>query len=162
VVGNLPAVHPLDYVRSIAENPNRRGMLFAGTGHAFYYSLDDGARWTQLQTGLPAAPVSWITVQKQFHDVVISTYGRGLYILDDVTPLEQQAASAASSLQVFVPRPGFRFARSGRAQFNFSLGAASTEPVKVEVLDAGGKSVRTMRGPGYAGLNRVNWDLRYD
>src|SRR5438874_3470581 len=162
VTGDLPAKHPLDYVRSIAENPNRRVMLFAGTGHAFYYSLDDGAHWTQLQAGLPAAPVSWIAVQKQFHDVVVSTYGRGLYILDDVTPLEQQAAPAATGLQLFVPRTGYRFARSGRAQFNFSLSAAPAEPVKVEVLDAGGRAVRTMRGPGYEGLNRVLWDLRYD
>jgi photosystem II stability/assembly factor-like uncharacterized protein len=161
MTGDLPAVHPLDYVRSIAENPHRRGMLFAGTGHAFYYSLDDGAHWTPLQAGLPAAPVSWIAVQKQSHDVVVSTYGRGLYILDDVTPLEQQA-STTTALQLFVPRTAIRFARSGRAQFNFSLSAAPSEAVKVEVVDSGGKPVRTMRGPGYAGLNRVVWDLRYD
>src|SRR5205823_105990 len=158
--GNLPTKHALDYVRSIAENPNRRGMLFAGTGHAFYYSLDDGGHWTQLQAGLPAAPVSWIVVQKQFHDVVVSTYGRGLYILDDVTPLEQQAA--ATTVRLFAPRDGFRFARSGRAQFNFSLGITPTEPVTVEILDAGAKPVRTLHGPGRQGLNRVYWDLRFD
>ena len=45
--------------------------------------------WKQLQNGLPAAPVSWIVVQKQAHDVVVSTYGRGLYIMEDITPLEQ-------------------------------------------------------------------------
>jgi len=162
VTGNLPSTHPLDYVRSIAENPNRRGMLFAGTGHAFYYSLDDGAHWTQLQAGLPAAPVSWIVVQKSFHDVVVSTYGRGLYILDDVTPLEQQSAAPATALQLFAPRTGYRFARNGRAQFNFALAAAPADGVTVEILDAGGKPVRTMHGPGNAGLNRVYWDLRYD
>jgi photosystem II stability/assembly factor-like uncharacterized protein len=161
VTGNLPSTHPLDYVRSVAENPNRRGMLFAGTGHAFYYSLDDGARWTPLQAGLPAAPVSWIVVQKQFHDVVVSTYGRGLYILDDVTPLEQQA-TGAPTVQLVAPRSGYRFARSGRAQFNFTLGAAPADSIKVEILDVGGKAVRTMQGPGRAGLNRVFWDLRYD
>ena len=64
-------------------------MLFAGTGNALYYSLDDGAHWKQLQDGLPAAPVSWIVVQKQSHDLVVSTYGRGLYIMEDITPLEQ-------------------------------------------------------------------------
>ena len=160
VTGDLPAKHPLDYVRSVAENPNRRGMLFTGTGHAFYYSTDDGQHWKQLQTGLPAAPVSWIVVQKQFHDVVVSTYGRGLYILDDVTALEQEATS--TDIQVFAPRTGFRFARSGRAQFNFSLGAAPDGPVTVEILDASGRAVRTMHGPGHAGLNRVYWDLRYD
>ncbi len=161
ITGDLPAKHPLDYVRSIAENPNRKGMLFAGTGHAFYYSVDDGAHWVQLQNGLPAAPVSWIVVQKQFHDVVVSTYGRGLYILDDITPLEQPPAPS-STLQLFPPRDGFRFARSGRAQFNFSLGAAPGDPVTVEVLDGSGNPVRTMHGPGHSGVNRVTWDLHYD
>ena len=63
---------------SVAENPNQKGMLFAGTGHAFYYSLDDGADWTNFKDGLPRAPVTWIVVQKNYHDVVVSTYGRGL------------------------------------------------------------------------------------
>ena len=54
-------------------------------------------RWTtagtglRLKTGLPHAPVTWAVVQKNFHDLVVSTYGRGLYILDDITPLEQMA-----------------------------------------------------------------------
>src|SRR5450759_3496615 len=76
----LPAKHPLAYAMSITENPNRRSMLFAGTGHGFYYSLDDGARWTQLEEGLPAAPVTWIVVPKLWHDVVISTYGRADFL----------------------------------------------------------------------------------
>ena len=59
----LPKGHPLDYVLTVAENPNRQGMLFAGTGHAFFYSMDDGAHWTQFKDGLPAAPVTWIEVQ---------------------------------------------------------------------------------------------------
>ena len=80
---------PLAYARVIAENPNRKGMLFAGTGNALYYSMDDGAAWKPLQGGLPHAPVSWIVVQKQYHDLVVSTYGRGFYIMEDITPLEQ-------------------------------------------------------------------------
>ena len=53
ITDGLPEKHPLDYVMSVAENPNRKGMLFAGTGHAFYYSLDDGAHWKQFKEGLP-------------------------------------------------------------------------------------------------------------
>ena len=64
VSGDLPSKHPLDYTLAIAENPNRRGMLFVGTGHGFYYSVDDGEHWKQLQDGLPAAPVTWVVVQK--------------------------------------------------------------------------------------------------
>jgi hypothetical protein len=161
ITGDLPATHPLDYVKSVAENPNRKGMVFAGTGHGFFYTVDDGAHWKQLQNGLPAAPVSWIAPQKQFHDIVVSTYGRGLYILDDVTPLEQQGA-ASGTVQLFAPRPGYRLARSGRAQFNFEMSQAPSGQVTVEVMDAKGQPVRTLHGPGRAGLNRVTWDLRYD
>ena len=89
ITGDLPSAHPLDYVMSVAENPNRKGMLFAGTGHNFFYSLDDGAHWKQFNEGLPHTAVSWIVVPKQWHDVVVSTYGRGIYILRDIAPLEQ-------------------------------------------------------------------------
>ena len=57
VTGNLPKGHPLDYARVIAENPNRKGMLFAGTGHALYYSLDDGANWKQFKEGTTMLPL---------------------------------------------------------------------------------------------------------
>ena len=116
----LPAKHPLAYVRAVAENPNKKGMLFAGTGNGFYYSLDDGAHWTAMQAGLPPAPVTWIVVQKHFHDVVVSTYGRGLYILDDITPLEQMADKPTQgNARLFAPRPTYRITRGG-------AGAAST------------------------------------
>ncbi len=97
VNGDLPSTHPLSYVKAVAENPNKQGQLFAGTGHGFFYSVDDGAHWTELSAGLPHAPVSWVSVQKQFHDVAISTYGRGLYVLDDITLywLTNTATSAA-------------------------------------------------------------------
>jgi len=160
VSGDLPSKHPLDYTLSIAENPNRRGMLFAGTGHGFYYTLDDGVKWTALQDGLPGAPVTWVVVQKQAHDVVLSTYGRGLYILDDITPLEQPASTATDVARLFVPRAAYRLARSGRAQFTYSLPAAG--PLKVEIADASGAVARTMEVTGRAGLNRLSWDMRYD
>ena len=108
ISSNLPK-GPLAYVRAIAEDPNRKGLLFAGTGNAFYYSLDDGGHWTPFDTGLPHAPVTWIATQKQFHDVVISTYGRGIYILDDVTPLEQMTAGASLTTRLFAPRSTYRF-----------------------------------------------------
>jgi photosystem II stability/assembly factor-like uncharacterized protein len=85
----LPTGHPLDYVMTVAENPNRKGMIFAGTGHGFFYSIDDGKTWTRFQDGLPTAPVTWIATPKLAHDVVVSTYGRGLFVLRDITTLEQ-------------------------------------------------------------------------
>ena len=162
ITSDLPDAHPLAYVMSIAENPNRKGMLFAGTGNAFYYSTNDGAHWTQLNDGLPASPVTWIVVPKHWHDVVVSTYGRGLYILRDVTALEQGAAATApSGPRLFAPQVAFRQARNGRADFTFEMPRAA-DSVRVDVLDAAGAIVRTMHVRSRSGLNRVPWDLRYD
>ncbi|MBV9315963.1 MAG: sialidase [Gammaproteobacteria bacterium] len=161
--GNLPK-HALAYVRSVTDDPNCPGLLFAGTGNGLYYSLDDGGHWTNLQSGLPPAPVTWVVVQKEFHDLVLSTYGRGLYILDDITPLEQMARrpSAAPPVVLFEPRKTYRFVRGGEAMLNYSLAAASTEPIEVEILDASANVVRKLEGKGVPGINRIKWDLRYE
>jgi photosystem II stability/assembly factor-like uncharacterized protein len=163
IIGDLPAKHPLDYVLSVTENPNRKGMLFAGTGHAFYYSMDDGGHWTQFKQGLPAAPVTWIEMADLAHDVVISTYGRGLFILRDITTLEQadQAQQDAPAF-LYASRTGVRQARSGRVEFLYTLKTASAAPITFEILDAGGAVIRTMQAAGRAGLNRATWDLRYE
>jgi photosystem II stability/assembly factor-like uncharacterized protein len=159
----LPSGHPLDYVMTVAENPNRKGMLFAGTGHGFFHSLDDGKTWTQFKDGLPAAPVTWIVVPKLAHDVVVSTYGRGLFVLRDITTIEQSDKVAADAdVAVYAPRPGFRMARAGSAELNVRLEAAPRDSVTLEMLDSTGTVVRTMRSMARAGLNRFSWDLRHD
>jgi len=162
ISSNLPK-HELSYVRCVTEDSNSRGLLFAGTGNGLYYSLDDGGRWTALQNGLPPAPVTWVVVQREFHDLVLSTYGRGLYILDDITPLEQMARNRSEApVVLFEPRKTYRFVRGGEAVLNFSLTAAPKNPVQVEILDASGKLVRKLEATGLVGINRVKWDLRYE
>ena len=168
--GNIPTGHPLDYVLSMSGNPNRKGMLFAGTARAFYYSLDDGGTWTRFKEGLPPAPVSWITVEPRFHDVVISTYGRGLFILPNITLFEQTGQTTApppGTSRLYDPAPIFRQARSvfmqaNRPQFQLALATAPSGPVKMEVLDADGKVIRTQMVSAKAGLNGINWDLLLD
>ncbi len=155
--------HPLAYVRSITEDPNQKGLLFAGTGNGLYYSIDDGSHWTALAAGLPHAPVSWAVVQKQFHDLVVSTYGRGLYILDDITPLEQLAQKASDApVRLFEPRQTFRLFPGGGALINYSLKAAAKNLPKIEILDASGAVIRKLDGLGRAGMNRAEWDFRYE
>ena len=162
ISGGLPKGE-LAYVRNVSEDPNVKGLLFAGTGHALFYSLDDGGHWTQFKDGLPPAPVTWTVVQKRFHDLVVSTYGRGFYVLDDITPLEQQALKPTTTdVRLFDPRPTWRFGRGENAFINFQLSAASAAPTKVEILDDKGKVIRTLTQPGRPGLNRVKWDLRYE
>ena len=167
IVGDLPNAHPLDYVLSVAEHPERKGMLLAGTGHAFHYSMDDGAHWTQFQSGLPAAPVTWIEIPKGWNDAVVSTYGRGLWVLRDLKALQEGGVAAAGAAggaiggaALFAPRPGVRRAREGRVDLTFR--AADTSLVTLEMTDAAGRLARTMRVKPIVGVNRVVWNLRYD
>jgi hypothetical protein len=161
--GDLPK-HELSYVRIVAEDPNCRGLLFAGTGNGLYYSLDDGGHWTALRNGLPPAPVTWAVVQKEFHDLVVSTYGRGLYILDDITPLEQTARQrSGAAVVLFAPRKAYRFVAGGAAPLNFSLATPPKDSAQLEILDSEGRLVRRLEAKDLvAGINRVSWDLRYE
>jgi len=79
----------LSYVHVIKEDPQRQGMLYLGTENAVYFSVNDGDSWLPLQANLPQAPVHWLEVQDTFSDLVIATYGRGFWIMDDITALRQ-------------------------------------------------------------------------
>ncbi len=155
--------HALSYVRSVTEDPAVAGLLFAGTGNGLYTSPDDGAHWNPLQEGLPHAPVSWVVVQPDAHDLVVSTYGRGIYILDDLSALEERARHpAVSGPQLYAPRPAYRFSKAPQAFIHYHLAGESKQPLSVEITDASGAHVRTLEAKGKAGLNRLEWDLRYD
>ncbi|HEX5353604.1 MAG TPA: sialidase family protein [Rhodanobacteraceae bacterium] len=171
--GDLPSNNPLDYTLSIAENPNREGMLFAGTGHAFYYTLDSGKHWVHFNKGLPPSPVTWINIEPRMHDVDVSTYGRGDYILPDIATLEQTGSMqqpAGGTTRLFKPGPVFRKARSAyptaaepaRPQFQFYLASAPGKPVQLQILDARGKVIRTEKLDAHKGLNGAYWDLFHD
>ena len=94
IVNGIPK-SALSYAKVIHEDPVRRGMLYLGTENAIYVTFDAGDTWQPLQNDLPHAPVSGIVVQEHFNDLVISTYGRGFYILDDITPLRAMTPAGA-------------------------------------------------------------------
>ena len=98
IAGNLPENGA---VLAIAEDPQTPQLLFVGTEFGLFFSLDGGGHWTQLKGGMPTIAVRDIAIQKRDHDLVIATFGRGFYILDDLTPLRnvnQQAVQKAADL----------------------------------------------------------------
>ncbi len=136
----VSGLRPDDYVHAVREDHTRRGLLYAGTQHAFYISYDDGDTWESLSLNLPDVQVSDIIVES--NSIAIATHGRGFYILDDIAPIRQYmpAMSASSDVVLFTPPDAIR---SG-------AGAAITYWVKrpvgavaIEVLDAKGQVVRT-------------------
>jgi photosystem II stability/assembly factor-like uncharacterized protein len=104
IVAGLPEDVPAGGFR---EDTKRRGLLFAGTERAAYISFDDGDHWQTLQLNLPAAPVTDFSVHGD--DLVVSTFGRGLWILDDISPLRQLSVKLTSSpVHFFAPQTAIR------------------------------------------------------
>jgi hypothetical protein len=168
----------LSYAHCVREDPTRAGLLYVGTENGIYVSYDDGANWQALQNNLPHAPVYWITVQEQFNDLVISTYGRGFWIMDEITTIQQMTSeilnanahlfpvhSAYRLRGITVPYASNDDPTAGQnppygASINYYLKAAPKGDVSIKVLDASGNAVQTIRGTKTAGLNRVWWNLR--
>jgi len=176
IVNGIPKT-PLSYAHWVKEDPVRRGLLYLGAENALYVSFNDGELWQPLQSNLPHAPVHDITVQEHFNDLVIATYGRGFWILDDITPIQQLTTDVtAKEVHLFAPRPAYRFRFAeppmsawydpvtGQnppygASINYWL-KSSKDSVSIALLDASGKEVRTIKdAPKAAGINRVTWNL---
>ncbi|MBI4500305.1 MAG: sialidase [Gemmatimonadetes bacterium] len=179
IVNGLPKV-PMGYAHIIREDPVRRGLLYLGTENGVYLSFNDGESWQPLQHNLPRAPVYGMVIQERFNDLVIATYGRGFWILDDLSPFQQlNSEVAAKDLHFFKPRAAFRFRNitapatmpddptAGQnppygAVLNYYLKSAPKDSAKITILDAQGKTVRTLTGTRNVGLNRVSWNLQSD
>ncbi|MBS1978835.1 MAG: sialidase [Bacteroidetes bacterium] len=167
----------ISYCRSIKEDPIRKGLLYLGTETALYISFDDGDTWQPFMNNLPHTPFYWLEVQEHFNDLVIGTYGRGVWILDDLTPLQQLPVNAAETkAALFNPKDAYRFqARTSSLQqlpepswgFDPPYGASinywtnsDKDSVKVYITSASGDTIRTFKQKGKAGINRIWWDLQ--
>lgn len=162
ISGDIPK-SVFSYAHCVREDPKRQGLLYLGTENALYMSYNDGKNWIPLQSNLPHAPVHWLVVQEHFIDLVVSTYGRGFWIMDDITPLQQLDKDVLNSdAYLFPPRPAYRYRgvvgprgvsndpTAGKnppfgASINYYLKEASKEEIKVAILDNEGKVVRTLK-----------------
>jgi hypothetical protein len=149
-----------DPTRVVREDPDRPGLLYAGTEFGMYISFDKGAHWQPFQLNLPATPITDIKVTHK--DLQVATQGRSFYILDDITPLHQIKTSTAGQPFLFAPRDSVRtpgggggggdaiahyppsptYPRPG-ALINYYLPTDSAENITIEILDSNGKHIKT-------------------
>jgi photosystem II stability/assembly factor-like uncharacterized protein len=160
IVTGIPESH---FTRVIREDPNRKGLLVAGTEFGLYISYDDGENWRPFQSGLPVTSITDAVFQKREKDLVLATQGRSFYVFDDMPLLHQLngAATASEDVRLFQPKDVYRFGAGGRggggggrgpaavgenppggAVVYYALKAAPKD-LKIEFLDAAGKVVNT-------------------
>jgi photosystem II stability/assembly factor-like uncharacterized protein len=151
------------YVESVRQDPNESHLLFAGTSATVYFSLDEGQHWQLLTLKLPAVRVNDIEIQPQQHAVVLATFGRGFWVLDDLQFLEQLGAAqvAADSPYLFKPQQAWLVTRGGGGEDeprgpggqNLAPGATvffhlpddynGSTPVRLSFSDASGRLIRS-------------------
>jgi len=171
-------IPPDSPTRVVREDPDREGLLFAGTEFGIYLSFDDGETWRSFQFNLPVTPVTDIRIHRK--DLVLSTMGRSFWILDDLTPLHQIDPDAASDLLLFEPREAVRMryrssTRSGAdpaypppgARIDYML-PADVEDIELTITRPDGREIRRFSGTRgiprlkrKAGIHRFLWDMRH-
>src|SRR5256714_1733143 len=160
------------FTRVVREDPNRRGLLYAGTETGMYVSFDDGANWQSLQLNLPVTPITDLVVHKGQQDLIAATQGRAFWILDDLPVLYQmQNAASAQTAFLYKPEETYRMQAGGGtgqlpatatvgqkppggAGVYYYLKTKTSQPITLEFLDSSRKLIRkiTNRGQERASL----------
>jgi len=116
IAGDLPEKGT---VYSIAQDHEQEGLLFAGTEFGAFFTVDGGAHWVQLKSGVPTIAVRDLEIQQRENDLVLGTFGRGFYILDDYSALRSMSEEAlAAEAILFTPRDGLMFNESYELGYN--------------------------------------------
>lgn len=168
----------LNFINQIKEDPDKKGLLWMGTEKGLYFSPDDGKQWLRIKNNLPAVPINGITIQRNFKDLVIATYGRGIYILDDVTPFREFTEQVQQAdAHLFSMRAAYRFQRTDGMKYdggfsdgqnppygvdiNYYLKEKQKDSVQVVVLNSKGETIQTIKATNKPGIHRLYWDLRH-
>ena len=172
VAAGLP---PFGNIQVVREDPKNRNLLYVGTEFGLYISLDGGRKWQKFMNNLPTARVDDILVHPRDSDLIVATHARGIWIADDISPLQQLPATAPQDPVLFDVRPAVSYLTDrlsfqlvgGQKVFvgenprgaalNYYLPSAVTGDVKIAIADATGRVVR--RRHSNAGINRVMWNL---
>ncbi|HJU09206.1 MAG TPA: hypothetical protein VJ727_12080 [Rhodanobacteraceae bacterium] len=175
---NSKGIH--GFVHVIKPDVVDSNLLFAGTEFGLWISPDDGAHWARFKgSDFPDVPVRDLVVHPRTNDLVVATHGRGIWIVDDITPLRALTSSVLNSDATFLPaRPvvqriqAFGGWAEGDASFSgpnppdgwvityYQKSRHLFGKLKLEIYDASGKLVDTLPGNVRRGINRVTWDMR--
>lgn len=183
----LPADYP---TRVIREDPNKEGVLYAGTEFGLFISLNDGATWNAFNNNLPVTPITDMKIHQD--DLVMSTMGRGFWILDNISSIRSLNEAAQQSAYLFETKDAIRFRMNSRqspqagANLEYYI-ADAKQDVRLDILTSSGKVVRSFvngksepavntdvdMATGFsnapasgglsnkAGINRFNWNMRH-
>ncbi len=179
IAGDLPHGGSSYVIREDPVNPN---LLFVGTEFGVYLTIDRGRHWVELKNNLPTVAVRAMAIQAREHDLVVGTFGRAIWIID-IAPLEQLSAPLLEQpAHLFEVKPGTLFKTrytygatieelNGDMFFRaenppygttitYYLRENAHQDVTLTIRDKSGKTIRSLNGPGTAGIHRVVWDLK--
>jgi hypothetical protein len=174
ISSDLPAYGNVQVVR---EDPKNKDLLYVGTEFGLYASLNGGKHWEKFMNDYPTVRTDDIMIHPREGDVIVATHGRGIWIADDVTPLQQLTPSVlADDAHLFEPRATVAWIQDftnapqigGQKNFvgrnapagvavSYYLKSAANGDVRVSVTDASGRVVANINAPKTAGINRVQW-----
>jgi photosystem II stability/assembly factor-like uncharacterized protein len=176
IAGNLPA---RSGAWSVAQDHINGNLLFVGLEFGVWFSVDGGQSWTQLKGGLPTTQARDLAIHRRENDLVVGTFGRGAYILDDYSALRELSDGVMAEEARLLPlADAYLFEELGQQQaawgnvatpnppvgatFTYTVGRAPDGDAKLvlTIADDTGKQVRRLEVPKTTGVNRATWNLR--
>ena len=181
-------INPLHFARCLRADRKRPGLLYAGTEYGMYISYDDGAKWKSFQLDLPVVPITDLTIKN--NDLIIGTQGRSIYILDDLTIIQENNPDIVNkNLHVFSVNPAYRMPGGGRRGNRFGGGelrnagmnppngvmmnyfmknVTDSTKLSIEVMDKNKKLIKMFSTTSKdnkieltKGMNQFEWDMNY-
>jgi photosystem II stability/assembly factor-like uncharacterized protein len=181
LTNGIPALH---FTRALRADRKRTGLLYAGTEYGMYISYDDGANWRSFQLNLPVVPITDLAIKN--NDLVVGTQGRSIYILDDLTIIQQKNDKLLDkNLHVFAINPSYRMQGGGRFGGGVVRNAGTNPPngavinyyvknvndstkLSIDILDKNKKLIKTFSTNSKdnkielnPGLNQFVWDMNH-